>query len=67
MMTPPKPRRRAFEELHPRDRTVKTNRRTRIEANWGLSVQECIPMKIRPRVELKKGAKIRVGDIAGSE
>jgi hypothetical protein len=67
MMTPPKPKRRAFEDLHPRDRTVKTNRRTRIEANWGVSVQECIPMKIRPRVELKKGAKIRVGDIAGSE
>jgi hypothetical protein len=59
--------RRRFQDLHPRDRNVKTNRKTRIEANWGCSVQECIPMKIRPRVELKKGAKIRVGDLAGSE
>ncbi|CAD0082534.1 unnamed protein product [Aureobasidium vineae] len=66
-MSRPTPVRRKFEELHPRDRNVKTNRRTRIEANWGCSVQECIPMKIRPRVELKKGAKIRVGDAAGVE
>ena len=67
MMPRPEIQRRKFEELHPRDRNVKTNRKTRIEANWGCSVQDCIPMKIRPRVELKKGAKIRVGDIAGSE
>lgn len=67
MMPGPEIQRRKFEELHPRDRNVKTNRKTRIEANWGCSVQDCIPMKIRPRVELKKGAKIRVGDIAGME
>ncbi|KAI4835334.1 hypothetical protein E4T44_08639 [Aureobasidium sp. EXF-8845] len=66
-MSPPETKRRPFEELHPRDRNVKTNRKTRIETNWGCDVQECVPMKIRPRVELKKGAKIRVGDIAGSE
>ncbi|KAI4715302.1 hypothetical protein E4T48_08527 [Aureobasidium sp. EXF-10727] len=66
-MSRPTPVRRKFEELHPRDRNVKTNRKTRIEANWGCSVQECIPMKIRPRVELKKGAKIRIGDAAGAE
>ncbi|CAD0106883.1 unnamed protein product [Aureobasidium uvarum] len=66
-MSRPAPVRRKFEELHPRDRNVKTNRRTRIEANWGCSVQESIPMKIRPRVELKRGAKIRVGDAAGVE
>jgi hypothetical protein len=66
-MPPPEVKRRPFEELHPRDRNVKTNRKTRIEANWGCGIQECVPMKIRPRVELKKGAKIRVGDIAGNE
>lgn len=66
-MSRPEIQRRKFEELHPRDRNVKINRKTRIEANWGCSVQDCIPMKIRPRVELKKGAKIRVGDIAGME
>jgi hypothetical protein len=59
--------RRRFEELHPRDRATKTNRKTRIETNWGISIQECIPVKIRPRVELKKGAKIRIGDINGTE
>lgn len=61
------PKRRKFEELHPRDRNVKTNRRTRIEANWGCEVQDCIPQKIRPRVELKKGAKIRIGDLGSLE
>jgi hypothetical protein len=66
-MSPPEVKRRPFEELHPRDRNVKTNRKARIEANWLCNVQECVPMKIRPRVELKKGAKIRVGDMAGNE
>ncbi|KAG9519140.1 hypothetical protein KCV07_g4993, partial [Aureobasidium melanogenum] len=66
-MSRPTPERRKFEELHPRDRNVKTNRKTRIEANWGCEVQDCIPKKIRPRVELKKGAKIRVGDLGSSE
>ncbi|KAK6005511.1 hypothetical protein QM012_007153 [Aureobasidium pullulans] len=66
-MSRPGPCRRKFDELHPRDRNVKTNRRTRIEANWGCEVQDCIPKKIRPRVELKKGAKMRVGDIGSLE
>ncbi|KAH0411296.1 hypothetical protein KCU90_g18944, partial [Aureobasidium melanogenum] len=66
-MSRPTPERRKFEELHPRDRNVKTNRKTRIEANWGCDVQDCIPKKIRPRVELKKGAKIRVGDLGSLE
>lgn len=59
--------RRKFDELHPRDKQTKTNRRARIETNWGANIQDCIPQKIRPRVELKKGAKIRVGDLAGIE
>ncbi|TIA24706.1 hypothetical protein D6C80_00024, partial [Aureobasidium pullulans] len=59
--------RRKYEELHPRDRNVKQNRRRRIEKNWGCDVQDAIPMRIRPRVELKKGAKIRIGDISGTE
>ncbi|THY17258.1 hypothetical protein D6D00_08555 [Aureobasidium pullulans] len=59
--------RRKYEELHPRDRNVKQNRRRRIEKNWGCELQDAIPMRIRPRVELKKGAKIRIGDISGNE
>ncbi|THY98017.1 hypothetical protein D6C93_04325 [Aureobasidium pullulans] len=59
--------RRKYEELHPRDRNVKQNRRRRIEKNWGCELQDAIPMRIRPRVELKKGAKIRIGDINGDE
>ncbi|THZ88243.1 hypothetical protein D6C84_00986, partial [Aureobasidium pullulans] len=59
--------RRKYEELHPRDRNVKQNRRRRIEKNWGCELQDAIPMRIRPRVELKKGAKIRIGDISGTE
>ncbi|KAG9948503.1 hypothetical protein KCU85_g4997, partial [Aureobasidium melanogenum] len=66
-MSRPTPERRKFEELHPRDRNVKINRKTRIEANWGCEVQDCIPKKIRPRVELKKGAKIRIGDLGSVE
>ncbi|TIA61115.1 hypothetical protein D6C83_03142, partial [Aureobasidium pullulans] len=59
--------RRKYEELHPRDRNVKQNRRRRIEKNWGCELQDAIPMRIRPRIELKKGAKIRIGDISGNE
>ncbi|KAI5277039.1 hypothetical protein E4T47_00185 [Aureobasidium subglaciale] len=56
-----------FEELHPRDRKVKTNRRDRIQANWGCDIGLVIPQPIRPRIELKKGAKVRVGDLVGDE
>ncbi|KAI5212812.1 hypothetical protein AUEXF2481DRAFT_41744 [Aureobasidium subglaciale EXF-2481] len=59
--------RRQFEELHPRDRKVKTNRRDRIQANWGCDIGLVIPQPIRPRIELKKGAKVRVGDLVGDE
>lgn len=64
---PPAPVRRQFTELHPKDQTTKLNRKTRIETNWGISIQECLPINIRPRVELKKGAKARVGDIGVAE
>lgn len=63
----PAPVRRQFTELHPKDQTTKLNRKTRIETNWGISIQECLPINIRPRVELKKGAKARVGDIGVAE
>ncbi|KAI5204181.1 hypothetical protein E4T39_03726 [Aureobasidium subglaciale] len=56
-----------FEELHPRDRKVKANRRDRIQANWGCDIGLVIPQAIRPRIELKKGAKVRVGDLVGDE
>lgn len=59
--------RRQFTELHPKDQTIKLNRKARIESNWGVNVQECMPLHIRPRMELKKGAKARVGDIGVSE
>lgn len=64
---PGQPLRRQFNELHPKDQTIKLNRKARIESNWSCNVQNCIPMHIRPRMELKKGAKARVGDIGVSE
>ncbi|GAB7356345.1 hypothetical protein MBLNU459_g7135t1 [Dothideomycetes sp. NU459] len=61
------PIRRQFTELHPKDQTTKLNRKARIETNWGVLIQDCLPINIRPRVELKKGAKARVGDIGVAE
>ena len=64
---PGMPMRRQFLELHPKDQTIKLNRRARIESNWSCKVQDCLPLHLRPRVELKKGAKARVGDVGVSE
>lgn len=60
------PMRRQFPELHPKDQTIKLNRKARIESNWAIDIRECLPFSIRPRVELKKGAKARVGDASVS-
>lgn len=54
--------RRQYGELHPKDQAVKTSKRLQIESNWGVDIQECLPPAIRPKCELKKGSKARVGD-----
>lgn len=54
--------RRQYGELHAKDQAVKTSKKLQIEANWGVDVQECLPEDIRPKCEIKKGSKARVGD-----
>ena len=54
--------RREFHDLHPKDQQIKQTKKLCIEKNWQCSIQECLPDEIRPRCEVKKGAKARVGD-----
>ena len=54
--------RREFHELHPKDQQIKQTKKLCIEKNWEFPVQECLPSEIRPRCEIKKGAKARIGD-----
>ena len=51
---------RPFEALHPKDQQIKQTKKLCIEQNWKCKIEECLPPAIRPRVEVKKGAKIRV-------
>lgn len=57
---------REFTDLHPEAQKIKLGRRIRIERNWGCDIQDCLPEEIRPRVEVMKGHKARVGE-PGSE
>jgi len=54
--------RRQYEDLHPKDQQIKQTKKLCMEMNWQCGIQECLPEEIRPRVEAKKGAKVRVGD-----
>lgn len=54
--------RRRYEDLHPKDQQVKQSKKLCIESNWGCEIQDCLPVNIRPRCEVKKGSKARVGD-----
>lgn len=59
--------RRQFEELHPKDQQAKTGKKLHIEKNWDCNIQECLPREIRPRCEIKKGSKARMGDAGLTE
>jgi len=54
--------RRRFEDLHPKDQQIKQSKKLCIEQNWRCKIQHCLPDDIRPRIEIKKGAKARIGD-----
>ncbi|PNS21996.1 hypothetical protein CAC42_594 [Sphaceloma murrayae] len=54
--------RREYEELHPKDQQLKQTKKLCIEKNWECPIERCLPAEIRPRIELRKGAKARVGD-----
>ena len=57
------PKRRQYKDLHAKDQAIKSGRSSRIKQNWKCdSVQHCLPVEIRPRVEFRKGAKARIGD-----
>ncbi|KAF2149898.1 hypothetical protein K461DRAFT_35732 [Myriangium duriaei CBS 260.36] len=58
---------RAFGDLHYKDQQLKQTKKLCIEQNWQCSIEECLPPAIRPRVEVKKGAKARVDDKGVSE
>ncbi|GAM89287.1 hypothetical protein ANO11243_073240 [Dothideomycetidae sp. 11243] len=53
---------RAFGDLHTKDQQIKQTKKLCIEQNWQTKIEICLPAPIRPRVEVKKGAKARVGD-----
>ncbi|PSK42582.1 Start control protein cdc10 [Elsinoe australis] len=55
-------KRREFNDLHPKDQQIKQTKKLCIEKNWGTPIDRCLPESIRPRIELKKGAKARVSD-----
>lgn len=59
--------RRPFSELHPKDQQTKQGKKLCIEANWRCDIQDCLPPAIRPRCEVKKGSKARVGDVGVAE
>ncbi|KAF4548338.1 Hypothetical protein D9617_29g007150 [Elsinoe fawcettii] len=55
-------KRREFSDLHPKDQQIKQTKKLCIEANWHTPIEHCLPARIVPRVEVKKGAKARVDD-----
>lgn len=59
----PAPTRRAFNDLHAKDQAVKQAKKMCIEQAWGVKIDDLLPYEIRPRVERRKGAKARMGDI----
>jgi len=59
--------RRQYKDLHPKDQQIKQTKRLCIEKNWDCAIEECLPEAIRPRIELKRGAKARVGEDVGAE
>lgn len=56
------PKRRPFEQVHPKDQQVKQTKKLCIEANWRCDILDAVPAEFRPKVEKKKGSKIRMGD-----
>ncbi|GAB7337444.1 hypothetical protein MBLNU457_g2783t1 [Dothideomycetes sp. NU457] len=56
------PLRRQYEDLHPKDQQIKQTKKLCMELNWQCPIQDCLPEEIRPRVEVKKGAKVRIND-----
>lgn len=56
------PKRRPFDEVHPKDQQIKQTKRLCIEANWRCDILDAVPAEFRPKVEKKKGSKVRVGD-----
>lgn len=56
------PLRRQFEDLHPKDQQIKQTKKLCMELNWQCPIQDSLPEEIRPRVEVKKGAKVRIND-----
>ncbi|KAG8625475.1 hypothetical protein KVT40_007226 [Elsinoe batatas] len=55
-------KRREYEELHPKDQQIKQTKKLCIEKNWNTPIEHCLPANIVPRIEVKKGAKARIGD-----
>lgn len=53
---------RPFTALHPKDQQIKQTKKLCIEKNWKCPIDQCLTPAIRPRVEVKKGAKARVDD-----
>jgi len=67
-MASPEPQiRRLFKDLHHKDQQIKQTKRLCIEKNWSCSIDDCLPEVIRPRIELKRGAKARIGEDIGTE
>lgn len=56
------PKRRPFDEVHPKDQQIKHTKKLCIEANWRCDILDAVPAEFRPKVEKKKGSKVRVGD-----
>lgn len=54
--------RRGFGELHSKDQQLKQTKKLCIEKNWNTEIGHILPAEIRPRCEVKKGAKARIGD-----
>jgi len=54
--------RRQYDDLHPKDQQIKQTKKLCIEKDWQCAIQDCLPEEIRPRVEVKKGAKVRIND-----
>ncbi|KAJ9620980.1 hypothetical protein H2203_007567 [Taxawa tesnikishii (nom. ined.)] len=58
----PRKQPRPQEEQSQKDMNTKRNKKQKIEDNWDATIPDCIPERIRPRLEHSKGSKRKVGE-----